>query len=87
MGNHRCPATHFNWGEIPLISTSFCKRVERPSATNKKIKGDRGSPCLSPQVGENASNSFPLNLIEYLTVVTHAIIHVSIGERTPFYAL
>src|ERR1041385_4255704 len=72
-------------------STFFFKRSDKPSATNRNRKGDRGSPCRRPPVGANESRIVPLNLTsispmcdtikyEFVTLLWENVKHMSFLE-------
>ncbi|MCI69536.1 hypothetical protein A2U01_0090798 [Trifolium medium] len=54
-----------------MASISTCK----PSAANKKRKGDNGSPCLKPRSRGNSSVGLPLTKTDAVAMQTHSLIH------------
>ena len=55
------------------------------SATNKKMKGDSGHPCLKPLVGLKKLDDAPLIMIAKEVDCKHPIIHSTTSNATPIF--
>ena len=67
------------WREMPLriwLLTPLWISLLRPSAIRTKRKGERGSPCLIPLVGEKGGEGIPLTRIEKKVEEMRFIIHL-----------
>lgn len=65
---------------IPCSWPVCCALMHSPDSTwlqRMNKYGDRGSPCLIPLLGKTSPLGVPLIRKEYVTVVTHSMIHLT----------